>query len=122
MKIYLAGGMRTDWQDIFINRYPEFEFFDPRKHCLELEKEYTFIDTLQIAMSNMVICYFEKSNPSGLGLAFEAGYAIGLNIPVLMIDEKEDRYAGMIRASSRFVYSTIEESLYLLDGLVKGLI
>ena len=118
MKIYLAGGMRTDWQDAFIKRYPTVEFVDPRSHGLVLAREYTFVDKLGIRQSDLVVCYFERGNPSGLGLAYEVGYADGLGIPVLLIDEKEDKYAAMLRASLPFFYSTVREAFDLLDALI----
>jgi len=118
MKIYLAGGLHSDWQNAFIERYPTVEFLDPRDHGLILAKEYTFVDRLKIKQSDLVIGYFERGNPSGLGLAYEIGYADGLGIPILLIDEKEDKYAAMLRASVPFFYSTIKEAFDLLDGII----
>lgn len=65
----------------------------------------------------MVIAYFESTNPSGLGTAFEVGYAVGLGIPVTFIDEKNDRYAGMLRASSQVVFTKLEDAWAFFDAL-----
>ncbi len=118
MKIYLAGGMRSNWQDAFIKRYPTVDFVDPRSHGLVFAREYTFADKIGIQQSDLVVAYFERGNPSGLGLAYEIGYAGGLGIPILLIDEKEDPYAAMLRASVPFYYVTIKEAFNLLDGVI----
>lgn len=118
MKIYLAGGLHSDWQNAFIERYPTVEFIDPRDHGLALAREYTVANKLGIRQSDLVVCYFERGNPSGLNLAYEVGYADGLGIPFILIDEKEDKYAAMLRASVPFYYSTVREAFDFLDALI----
>lgn len=120
LRVYLAGGMHSDWQDTFKKFYPSIDFVDPRAHELTNEDEYTLVDRLAIKQCDLMIAYFEKHNPSGLGLAFEIGYAIGLGIPIIFIDEKQDKYAGMLRASAGLVYFSMAETFAMLDGLVRG--
>jgi hypothetical protein len=100
MKIYLAGGMRSGWQDNLIKQFDKFTFIDPRTHGLTNPSDYTSWDLHGIKSSDFVFAYLEKTNPSGMGLAFEAGYAVGIGKPVLFVDEKHDKYADMIRAAS----------------------
>lgn len=118
MKAYLAGGTHSNWQDIFIKRYPNCEFIDPSDwKGLIIEPEYTTADVIGINGSDLLICYFEPTNPSGLGLAFEIGYAVGLGIPVVLIDEKKDKYAGMLRASAQVTYDKLYDSWVFFDAL-----
>jgi nucleoside 2-deoxyribosyltransferase len=120
LKVYLAGGMHSGWQDTFMKFYPSIDFIDPRAHELTAEGEYALADRLAIKQCDLMIAYFEKNNPSGLGLAFEIGYAIGLGIPIIFIDEKRDKYAGMLRGSANLIYFSMAETFAMLDGLVRG--
>ena len=120
LRIYLAGGMHSGWQETLIKLYPTIEFVNPQKHELTDEEEYTLVDKLAIKHCDLLIAYFEQNNPSGLGLAFEIGYAIGLGLPIIFIDEKQDKYAGMLRASAGLVHFSMAATISLLDGMVRG--
>jgi len=107
--IYLSGGMHSGWQDKIKAAFPRNVYLDPREHGLENPADYTETDMEMIEISDSVIACLETGNPSGLGLAFEIGYAIGLGIPVFFIDESEDRYTEILRCASDDVFSSIEE-------------
>jgi len=118
MRVYLSGGTHTNWQDHFILSLPQIDFIDPRKvKELSDEHEYTFVDTVGIKSSDIVVCYLEESNPSGMGAAFEVGYAYAKGIPVILIDEKKDRYSGMIRAAASYIYKDISDVILILKLL-----
>lgn len=115
-KIYLAGGMRTDWQDRVIQastRGDDEIYFDPRKTGLKKEKDYTNWDLGKIKECHVIFAYLESSNPSGHGMAFECGYGYSLGKVLLFVNEnsKFDRYVGMIRCCSTFYFDSFEKSL-----------
>ena len=68
MKIYLAGGMKSDWQDIVINACPEHTYFDPRKHGLSNPVDYTKLDLDHIIEADIIFACFTNDNPSGFGM------------------------------------------------------
>lgn len=85
--VYLAGGMRTGWQDIVIESvnkgdenddghiaYP-VTFYDPRSHGLHDPKDYTRWDIDAIDKSRIVFAHLDATNPSGIGMACEVGYS-----------------------------------------------
>lgn len=116
MKIYLAGGMKSNWQDIYINKFPNFTFIDPRTHGLKDEKDYTRWDLEGVANSDVVLAYMDNSNPSGFGLCLEVGFGKALNKKIIYVcEDKNERqkYFGMVRACADFVCESIEESLFL---------
>jgi len=117
MNIYLAGGMKSNWQDLFINKFPEYKFIDPRTHGLKDEKEYTSWDLQGVLDSDVVIAYMDKSNPSGYRLCLEVGYAKALNKRIIYICEDESdrqRYFGMVRACADEIYTNVNQALLCL--------
>jgi hypothetical protein len=50
-----------------------------------------------------------EDNPSGIGLIFEVGVAIGAGIPVLMINEKEDRYFDIIHHNITLMFPSTND-------------
>ncbi len=107
--------MHSGWQDKFIERYPQIDFYDPRSHGLTDPKAYATWDIDAIGRSYGIIAYLEESNPSGLGMAFEIGYAVGLDLLTIFINEKDDRYAKIIEHSVHHNFSSIEEAFALFD-------
>ncbi len=88
MRVYLAGGSHSGWQDIVLKNCSEIEFFDPRTHKLSEPSQYTLWDMHHINLSDILFGYMDKENPSGYGLTFEIGYAKGLVKTVILVDEK----------------------------------
>jgi nucleoside 2-deoxyribosyltransferase len=115
--IYLAGGMKSSWQDKVISAFPEYSFRDPRTHHLQDEKGYTEWDLRGIRESQLVLAYMDASNPSGFGLCLEVGYAYALDREVWYVCEDEvprQRYFGMVRACSARLFSSLDSAIYAL--------
>lgn len=124
MKVYLAGGMRTGWQDKVREALPSFTFLDPRfkgasdERKLTLE-EYGLWDLHHIKECDVVFGYMEKSNPSGVGMACELGYAFGLGKTVILVLEEpnhhqEDRYLQFMQKVSHITFADFEEGIKFL--------
>ena len=127
-KIYLAGGMKSGWQD---EAYQEILvkagtmnpdvgifFLDPRHHKATDPDAYTLIDLQWIRNSDLVFAYMEDTNPGGPNLALEIGYAHALGIPVIFVNERE-KYWGMAETVS-VMCANLEEAAHIAANLAVG--
>jgi len=110
MKIYLAGGMKSGWQDKVMKAYPEHDYYDPRSHGLPLPEQYVTWDLNHIEKADMVFACYDKGNPTGFGMTFEIGYALGLGMNVIFVDEQYLESWALVRQAC-FVTRTMEEGL-----------
>ena len=118
-KVYLAGGLRSNWQTQVINACGDkFVFYNPSEHNLEMNSvQYTAWDIFHVKQSDIVFAYMEVSNPSGYGLALEVGYAKALNKTVILINERSstdqqfDRYFKIIENMSDVVFDNFQDGL-----------
>jgi nucleoside 2-deoxyribosyltransferase len=112
--IYLAGGMKSEWQDYVISRLPEHSFIDPRSHGLKDEKDYTAWDLLGIRECSLLLAYMDSENPSGFGLSLEVGYAKALGKTIYYVCEDataRQKYFGMVRACSDRVFTSLNDAI-----------
>lgn len=117
--IYLAGGMKSSWQDVAIQALPPVEFVDPRKHGLVTEAEYTAWDLAGIRRSDLVLAFMDTDNPSGFGLSLEVGYAHALGIPVWYVCEDltpRQRFFGMVRAVAARQFDSLQAAVKALGA------
>lgn len=115
MRVYLSGGMHSGWQDRIIERYPMIEFIDPRKSGMTFPADYTAWDMRAIDLCDFVIAYLEEDNPSGAGLAFEIGYALGRGITVYFANEKEDRYFEIVNYGCTEFFESLRDLIKKFD-------
>jgi nucleoside 2-deoxyribosyltransferase len=117
MKVYLAGGFYSDWQDKVKNGAPQHEYFDPR---VDADQRYPFKFIQQdldgIQWCDVLLAYFEKSNPSGLGLALEIAWAVAFGKKVILVDEHE-RIPEMLAGCSRRIYTSLHSAIWYLQEL-----
>lgn len=117
--VYLAGGMRSNWQDTVIAALPGVVFMDPRKHGSKEEDTYTAYDLTGVQLCDIVFAYIEAANPCGAGLAVEVGAAAALGKHIIYIEEAEfphHRYFGMVRALADSTYTRLPEGIEALAG------
>jgi nucleoside 2-deoxyribosyltransferase len=116
MNIYLAGGFYSGWQDKVKELAPQHTYFNPAK---DADQRFAYRWTTQeieaVKNCDIVFAYFEKDNPSGLGLAKEIGWATILNKPVIYIDE-HPRLNAFLCACSQRVYSDFMEAVKYLTN------
>jgi nucleoside 2-deoxyribosyltransferase len=119
MEIYLAGGMKSGWQDELISHFPNIEFLDPRSHGLTEPKDYTKWDLDAIRECDVIFGYLEESNPTGYNLCFELGYAHALGKKIIWVNENLDNKTSavaMIEESADKVFDNFQDSLHCLIG------
>lgn len=116
--IYLAGGMKSQWQDRVIAALPQYGFRDPRTHGLENEKDYTEWDLRAIRDSSIVLAYMDSANPSGFGLSLEVGYAKALGRTIFYVCEdatERQRFFGMVRSCATCIFSSLDDAIEALN-------
>ncbi len=119
MNIYLAGGMKSQWQDRVISALPQYSFVDPRGHGLSEEKAYTEWDLRGIRDSQIVLAYMDSANPSGFGLSLEVGYAKALGRTIFYVcedDTPRQKYFGMVRACATRVFTSLDDAIEALNA------
>jgi len=121
--VYLAGGMRSNWQDQLVN-ITGFKIIDPRvKEFGELRpelQEYAQWDLHFIRKSDIVFVYIEATNPSCIGLAVEAGYAKGLGKTVILVIEPHnsipDKYLQFVTQVADIHFISLQEGIDYLNS------
>lgn len=120
IKIYLAGGFRSGWQEIAKSKLKGFQFLDPSEHNIKDPLEYTRWDLAAVRNSDIVLANMESSNPGGYALALEIGFARALGKKIYLVDQIEDssisHYFEMVRQCSDKVFETLDEVVeYISD-------
>lgn len=109
MLIYLAGGLKGDWQDRAAALLGNHEFLDPRSWQDADPAVYTARDLAAIRHADAVLVYMSADNPSGFGLSIELGYAAALNKRLIFVDDLgrdwRSRYFDMHRQMAQCVRS-----------------
>jgi nucleoside 2-deoxyribosyltransferase len=120
VKVYLAGGFQSGWQDKVTQAVPALDYFDPRSHGLKTKAEYTAWDLEAIRRSDCAFAYLESTNPGGYALALEVGFAKALGKFVILVDEKSAideqgaRYLEMLSEASDVSFKTLQEGIAFL--------
>ncbi|WP_343638994.1 nucleoside 2-deoxyribosyltransferase domain-containing protein [Roseateles sp.] len=118
--VYLAGGMKSHWQDRVIAAFPDVDFIDPRSHGLLDEKAYTEWDLNGVARSDLVLAYMDSANPSGFGLNLEVGFAKASGVPIWYVCEdttQRQRYFGMVRACANRCFDSLDHAIEALEEI-----
>ena len=117
MKIYLAGGFRTNWQERVKDEAAQHQYYDPKTEADQnFAYRWTNSEIEAMKSCDLVLAYFELSNPSGLGLAKEIGWATILNKPVIYVDEHE-RINLFLASCSKRLYSKLQPAIDYLASL-----
>ena len=119
MKIYLAGGMHGNWRAEVKALSDAVTWIDPCDHNLKNEWEYTLWDLQAIKDCDLVFAYLEENNPGGEGMNLEIGFAHGLGIYVILVDEKWHRYGGMARSVASVAHKSFKKGLIFLEEMLK---
>lgn len=121
MKVYLSGGLKSNWQDKVMGRiHDDVKFFDPREHDYLSPEDYTERDLEMIKNSDIIFAYIEKDNPMPIGLALEIGYASGIgNKFILLVNEKETDGYEIVEECAHKKFKKLEYGIrYLRNNLL----
>jgi len=123
--VYLAGGMKVEWREKLkcqlkneiING--QVSLLDPTQGNSPIRKEYSRRDLFQIIQSDIVFGFMEESNPSGIGLALEIGYAKGLGKFVILVNQSDNRYYAIVEETADITFSDFKDAVEFLRRLIK---
>lgn len=91
-KIYLCGGFFTDWQQsVSDSLIDDFIIYNPRQKEQGRKfttEEYVEWDLFHIQKSDILLVRLESTNPSGIGMSVEVGYAKALNKKIIGVVDK----------------------------------
>ena len=116
-KIYLAGGMNSEWRGR-VKQIPNMVFFDPKLKPDKHWSEYVTWDVHFVKQCDICFAYMEKMNPSGYGMAAEMGYARALNKTVIFVLEpghEKDRYFQFLKQFADVVFSDLNSGIEYLS-------
>lgn len=121
--IYLAGGMKGNWQDQVRKECPGVIFLDPRLSGQPNENEYTAWDLAAVERADAVLGLMEASNPGGSGLAVEFGWGARANKYLMFVEQAgypQQRYFGMVRAMAdkAETVDTVEQAIRAACSMV----
>jgi len=114
--LYLAGGMYSGWQDKVKARLGDLvEYFDPRTDADQRCLAALTVDDIRGATScDLMLAYFEKDNPSGLGMAAEIGMARASGARIYLVDEHSHIH-GFLAALCTRVYTDLDAALNVIE-------
>jgi nucleoside 2-deoxyribosyltransferase len=116
--VYLSGGMRgDDWQARVIAECPECDFVNPRRHELSEPVHYTAANLLGVRQCDIVLANMQSDNPSGIGLALEAGYALALGKTVALVDDSTNKYMQIVHAAAQVQFGTLASAIAWLRSV-----
>lgn len=121
--VYLAGGMRTSWRQKVAEQTTGLHIMSPSEKEQQREMslaEYSTWDLHYIHQVDIIFGYMERTNPSGIGLACELGYAFGKDKTVILVREKDsehfkDRYLAFLEKVSNVVFHDLDAGIEYLS-------
>ena len=120
LTIYLSGGTHSNWRDIVMDQLQSssFEFIDPKQNGQPLPERYAPWDLFGVERSDIVLCYVEHDNPSGVGTCFEAAYGLGLGKHVVTVIEPQDRkYWDIVQVAASVNFGTLQAAVDYIQSL-----
>jgi len=125
--VYLAGGMSGGWQSKVISALQgEFTFYNPAEHAIQNGEEYTAWDLHYVRCSDIIFAYMEGSNPSGIGLSLEVGFARALGKTVILVDERsasDPAFAHrfhIVRETASITLNSLSDGMRVLQSFTRG--
>ena len=119
--VYLAGGMYSGWQDRVKKRLGnKVRYYDPRtdadQNCLA---KLTVADMENALACDWMLAYFEKGNPSGLGMAAEIGLARSKGARIFLVDEHVHIHGFLASLCTR-IYVNLDAAVDVLEKELEG--
>lgn len=114
-RVYLAGGMHTDWQEQVKSEVTGYIYLNPMDNQCKERDEFTFWDLSAVRECDIIFAYKELTNPTGHGTALEIGFAKALGKQIIFVmDEGHEapieRAFGMCMSVSDVVFSDFEKA------------
>lgn len=125
--VYLAGGLSSGWQQKVIAALErQFVFYNPGAHEINEGEEYTAWDLHYVRRCDIMFGYMEATNPSGIGLSLEVGYARAMAKTVILVDERsasDQAFAHrfhIVRETATITLNSLSDGIRVLQSFVRG--
>lgn len=116
IKVYLAGGMKSGWQDRVISK--SAIFYDPRSSGLNNPDDYTKWELDHVHDCDIVFAYLEKDNPSSIGMSVEIGYAKALSKTIILVREKSHYRFDILESCADKTFTILQDGIKELSDFV----
>lgn len=104
----------------------QFIFYNPGAHEINEGEEYTAWDLHYVRRCDIMFGYMEATNPSGIGLSLEVGYARALGKTVILVDERSagDRAFAhrfhIVRETASITLNSLSDGMRVLQSFIRG--
>ena len=113
--------MKSGWQDK-MPKLDDVKYFDPRIHSPQsAAMDFVLTDINAVRESDLIFCYIEKDNPSGLGAAWECAIAYENDIPIITVWEK-DYIDPFFASCSLYLYNNLESGVEKLNSYINKIL
>lgn len=132
--VYLAGGMRSGWQDrVKADLRKLYEkglvrWSDPRDNQTAVPEEYKLLDVIRVESADIIFGYAEDTNPGLFALCIELtlGHARGAKtILINGLNEAKDparfRSFGFVSVSCDFQTAEYHKGICMLEKMILAL-
>jgi len=121
--LYLAGGMYSGWQDRVKHRLKDkVDYYDPRIDTNQKSlADLTVADRDNAKKCDLMLAYFERLNPSGLGLAAEIGIAAGAGTARIYFVDEHVHIHGFIASLCTRIYTNLDAALDVIEVDLSGI-
>jgi nucleoside 2-deoxyribosyltransferase len=118
MKVYLSGGMYSGWQEKAKGLlWHRIKVLNPCESGQTTPAEYTLWDIEAVKNADALLVYFEDDNPSGIGLSLEMGIAVALGIPVILVDDMNDKRTQILRQSASLICADLDQAAEYIKAM-----
>lgn len=118
-KVYLAGGLQSDWQSK-VKELSGFKFLCPReKETPDMTlDEYSTWDLHFVKSADIIFAYMETGNPSGIGMSIEMGYAKALGKTIILVLEdcgERNKSLSFMKKAADITFDNLSQGIFYLE-------
>lgn len=128
--VYLAGGMKSGWQDVVKERLKDLKdmgfvrWSDPRNNGTSDPSKYKLLDKIRWETADIVFGYAEETNPSlfALGVELAGGHYSGAKTILVNLPENEPRYRyfSFVTVVCDYVTNDLDDGIEMLRKMIKA--
>lgn len=132
--VYLAGGMKSCWQDRVkadLRKLKEkglVRWSDPRNNGTKNPDEYELLDMMRVEAADIIFGYAEDDNPGLYALCTEIGIGKGMGKKVILVNELKEqtdperkKYFNFVRGSCNYMTENCHEAINMLEKMILAL-
>lgn len=127
-KVYLAGGLHSNWQEQVMSAVLGADYFNPRVSYIEAKEKgewespqvYVDRDLNWLRECDIIFCYQEETLPDTVNCSWEMGYGFAKGKKIIYVNQRViDRYVTMASLTSVVYTRDLAEGIEKLKELIK---